>query len=246
MIEKLKKIYLSEMFNPKLLGLFSNPFYIIRRGLYKSIKKHSLKLDGKLLDFGCGSKPYRKLFEVSQYVGLDIEESGHDNSNEDIDVNYDGKTIPFEDNYFDSVFTSEVFEHIFNLDEILTELNRVCKIDAKLLITIPFVWDEHEIPYDFARYTSFGIKHLLERHGFEIIELEKTTTYVQTVFQMWNAYVFQHVLKSGIIAVLFTPILITPVTIIGQILSFVLPKNENYYHNNVVLAKKISNDKSIK
>jgi hypothetical protein len=72
------------------------------------------KTTGKLLDFGCVSKTYKKYFShTDAYIGLDIEQSGHLHTNEQIDVFYDGKKIPFEENYFDSVFSSEVFEHVF-------------------------------------------------------------------------------------------------------------------------------------
>ena len=66
----------------------------------------------------------------------------------------------------------------------LSEINRVCKLNGQLLITVPFVWDEHEVPYDYGRYTSYGLKHVLEIHGFEVIHLDKSTSYVETVFQM--------------------------------------------------------------
>ncbi|MBK8496718.1 MAG: methyltransferase domain-containing protein [Chitinophagaceae bacterium] len=82
--------------------------------------------------------------------------------------------MPFDNDQFDAVFSSEVFEHIFNLEEILPEINRVLKPGGKLLFTCPFAWPEHEIPYDFARYSSFGIKAVVERQGFTVIEQYKT------------------------------------------------------------------------
>jgi SAM-dependent methyltransferase len=128
-------------------------------------------------------------------VGVDIEVSGHQHLGEEfnkIDIFYDGKTIPVANETFDSVFCSEVFEHIFNLPEILAEINRVSKKGALVLITVPFAWEEHEIPYDFGRYTSFGIKHLLAEKGFETIELRNQDTlwklfgnFLLVIFQIW-------------------------------------------------------------
>ena len=86
-----------------------------------------------------------------------------------IEKYYDGKVISFNDEFFDNAFSSEVFEHIFNIDEVLCEIHRVIKNNGKLCITCPFVWDEHVQPYDFARYTSYGIRHLLNKNGFELI-----------------------------------------------------------------------------
>lgn len=235
----MKRIIQREKFNPKFLGIFINPYYFNRRGLYKGVKENVHFLSGRLLDFGCGNKPYKDLLQVDEYIGLDIEESGHDHENEDIDVYYDGKTIPFEAEYFDSVFSSEVFEHVFELDSILKEINRVCKIDGHLLITVPFVWNEHEVPYDFGRYTSFGINYVLKENGFEVIKYSKTSNYIETLFQMWNTYLFQYILRKKWAQSLFTPFLISPITIVGILISKILPKNDSFFLNNVVVAKKI-------
>lgn len=239
MIAKLKALYNKSLFQPTFLGLFFNPFFIIRSGLYRSVSQFSPYMQGKLLDFGCGSKPYKALFPVSEYIGADIEVSGHDHRNEEIDVYYDGKTLPFKDESFESVFSSEVLEHVFNLSEMLDELHRVLKPGGNMLLTVPFVWDEHEIPYDFARYTSFGLKHILQEKGFVVIEEKKTTDYVSTIFQMWAAYVYQHIFpKSKGFRIALTPIFITPITLCGILLSTILPKNRNFFHNNVLVVKK--------
>jgi len=240
MIRELHNLYRKEEFNPGVVGIFTNPFYFVRKGLYDGIRKESVALEGILLDFGCGRKPYKELFPVSQYVGVDHMGEGHDHTDEPIDVYYDGTTLPFSEQTFDSVFSSEVLEHLFNLDEILDEINRVLKPKGRLLITVPFVWDEHEIPHDFARYTSFGLIHLLTEHGFKVISLEKTTTYVEAVVQMWNAYVAQTILpRNRFLKVALTPILISPITLIGMLLSRILPANKDFYCNSVLLAERL-------
>ena len=241
-VANLKKLYNKSLFQPTLLGLFFNPFFIIRRGLYKGISQFSGHLHGKLLDFGCGSKPYKALFAVTEYVGTDIEVSGHDHRNEEIDVYYDGKTLPFANESFDSIFSSEVFEHVFNLSEILDELHRVLRPGGCMLLTVPFVWDEHEIPYDFARYTSFGLKHILQEKGFVVVREKKTTTYVSTLCQMWAAYVYQHIFpKNKAVRIALTPLIITPITVCGLLFSAILPKNMNFFHNNVMVVQKSIN-----
>ena len=63
---------------------------------------------------------------------------------------------------------------MFNLPDLLMEINRVTKRDGYLLLSVPFAWAEHEIPYDFARYTSFALTHLLEKNGYRVLELHKS------------------------------------------------------------------------
>jgi SAM-dependent methyltransferase len=235
----LNKFYNKEMFAPSFLGIFINPFYFIRRGLYKGIVENRNYMTGRMMDFGCGRKPYKNLFNVEEYIGVDIEVSGHSHKNENIDIYYDGKSLPFKNDEFDSIFSSEVLEHIFIPDIILNELNRVLKTGGYLLLTVPFVWDEHEIPYDFGRYSSFGIKFLLEKHSFEIIKISKSSNYIEVIFQMFNAYIFQYFLPSNkILKVLLTPFFITPINILGILFSNILPKNKGFYHNNIVVARK--------
>ena len=226
-------------FKPNYLGILVNPYFITRHNLFKYIKKLSTKfIDGKLLDFGCGSKPYKALFKVDEYIGLDTYNSGHLHKNENIDVLYDGKKIPFDDNSFDHIFSSEVLEHVFDINVVMTELNRVLKINGKILITIPFAWGEHEQPYDFARYTSFGLKSILEQNGFEIVEHIKTANYIETVFQTLTAYLYHSVVPKGLRTIL-TLTLIAPLNILGIFLGKVLPIDKSYYLNNIILCVKI-------
>ena len=61
-------------FNPPL----RSPYYFIRIELLKKVAEYATQLQGKLLDFGCGQKPYKSLFtNVSEYIGLDFENEGH-------------------------------------------------------------------------------------------------------------------------------------------------------------------------
>ncbi len=239
MLSHLKKHYKGAQFTPNILALFINPFFIIRRGLFRGINKYKAYMSGKMLDFGCGSKPYRHLFQVDEYIGTDIRVSGHNASNKQVDVFYDGNTLPFQDNSFDCVLSSEVFEHIFNLDTVLQELYRILKPDGYMIVTVPFIWDEHEIPYDFGRYTSFGLKHLLEKQGFSVIEMHKSNTYHTTLVQMRIAYIYQHIFpRNKAVRLMLNPIIVFPLTIWGLFWDLILPKNYNFYHNNIFLVQK--------
>jgi len=238
MISKFKHILKKQQFLPTYLGLLINPFYIIRKGLYTGIKKNSKYVQGKLLDFGCGNKPYESLFNVTEYIGLDIGESGFPEE-KSAEVIYDGKKIPFEDNTFDSILASEVMEHVFNPDQVLMELNRVLKKDGKILITVPFVWFEHEIPYDYARYSSFGLEDLLKRNGFQIIKTEKTTNYLETVIQLFIAYIFNIVFPKNVYIQYILHLFITfPLLVVLLFLSNLFPGSDKLYCNLVIVAKK--------
>jgi len=237
MLEKIKKIIEDEYFNPGFLGLIVNPFYIARKSLYSNLSILGDKITGKTLDVGCGTKPYEKLFNHSIYVGLEFD-TGIDSEKKVADYYYDGKTFPFKEAEFDSVVTNQVLEHVFNPDEFISEINRVLKINGKLLLTVPFVWDEHEQPYDFARYSSFGLKALLEKNGFEILELRKSVNDYRVLVQLFNAYIYKITRRNIFIKNLALILVIAPVTIFGILISKILPKNNDLYLDNIVLAEK--------
>lgn len=239
-MDKINTIINNQNFNPSFLGLFTNPFYFARKGLFQNIKKLSGDISGKTLDVGCGSKPYQKLFiNSTKYVGLEID-SNNNRSIKKADFFYDGKIFPFNDEEFDSVIANQVFEHVFNPDEFLKELNRILKINGTVLMSVPFVWDEHEQPHDYARYSFFGLSHILEKNGFYIVEHRKSMDDIRVIFQLINAYIFKITLtKNPYINLLSCIFLMSPFNICGEILSKILPKNEDLYLDNIVIVKKI-------
>lgn len=239
MIDKLKKIYQKEQFNPEFIGIFINPFYFARKGLYKHISELSKNIRGKVLDIGCGQKPYESLFDNVTYIGLELD-TPENRKFKKADIYYDGKTMPFPDKYFDSIVCNQVFEHVFNPQEFLKEVNRILKLGGIILMTVPFVWDEHEQPYDYARYSSFGLKYILTQNGFEILEHRKVNNGVEVIFQLINAYIYKITFTDNkYINILTNILLIAPLNIIGIFLSKILPKNNDLYLDNVILAKKV-------
>ena len=75
-------------------------------------------------------------------------------------------SIPVEDGRFHHVLLTQVLEHIPDPATVLAELHRVLKPGGTLWLTAPLFYAEHEKPYDFFRYTQFGLRHLLEGAGF--------------------------------------------------------------------------------
>lgn len=231
------------MINSEFRPSVFHPYYFIRKGLFEKIKAYSPLLKGKLLDFGCGSKPYRSYISADEYVGVDFENEGHPHDNEEIDIFYDGKTIPLGPDLFDSVLTSEVFEHIFNLEEMLEELHRVMKPGATMLITCPFVWKEHEVPNDYARYTHFALKHLLEKKGFRVKVQDKSGNFMEVLFQLQVLYFHDSLYlkffgKIPLVRELFKLFFFAIPNLTGLLVSKILPRNRQLYLNNIIVAEK--------
>jgi ubiquinone/menaquinone biosynthesis C-methylase UbiE len=154
-------------------------------------KKVEAYAKGKLLDIGCGEKPYAKMLKpyVAEHVGVDHEGTLHDKSN--IDRFGSAYEIPAEDNEFDSVICTSVLEHLEEPDKAIAECNRVLKTGGVAIYATDLFWHLHEEPRDFYRYTKYGLRYLFEKNGFEVLELIPLSGFCVTfgqelVYYLWR------------------------------------------------------------
>jgi SAM-dependent methyltransferase len=227
------------MFYPGFFAVFINPFYLARKNLVSAIIQLSTGIKGSLIDIGCGTKPYRQIFEVNSYRGLDID--SFDARQKGVaDDFYDGLRFPYPDESFDSALCNQVLEHVFNPDNFLSEINRVLRLNGKLLLTIPFVWDEHEQPHDYARYSSFGIQALLEKNGFRVITHLKLGADASIIFQITNAYLYKISIKwPKLPRLFFTLTVMATINILGIIAGHLLPRNADLFLDQAIYAEKV-------
>jgi SAM-dependent methyltransferase len=134
----------------------------------------------RVLDAGAGEAPYRRLFAHAQYETADFVAVPGKKYRQP-DYVCDLAQIPVEDARFDHVLLTQVLEHIPEPAAVLAELNRVLKPSGTLWLTAPLFYAEHDRPYDFYRYTRYGLRHLLEAAGFAVRELEWMEGYLGTL-----------------------------------------------------------------
>lgn len=140
---------------------------------------------GRLVDIGCGTKPYQKLLSphVTEHIGVDHEATLHDKSR--IDLWGTAYSIPSEDAYFNTALCTAVLEHLEEPLDALRECHRVLKSGGYAIYSIPFIWHLHEEPRDFFRYSKYGIKYLFEKAGFEITEIRALSGFWVTFGQLF-------------------------------------------------------------
>ena len=147
-------------------------------------------LKGRLIDIGCGEKPYEALLSefVSDHVGVDHEATPHDKSR--IDLFGSAYEIPDGDNAYDSAICTAVLEHLEEPEQALRECMRVRKPGAAAIYSVPFIWHVHEEPRDFFRFSKFGIEYLFEKAGADILELRALSGFWLTFGQLlvYNLY----------------------------------------------------------
>lgn len=242
----LKKRFVSwlqeENFHPTFLGILTNPFYIARKGLALKIKQKSEFLQGDILDIGCGQKPYKRFFRTSDYIGLELD-TPDNRTFKQADYFYNGVKMPFGDNQFDSILCNQVLEHVFDPELFLKEVYRVVKPGGTVMFTVPFMWDEHEKPHDYARYTSFALKYLFEKNKFKVVDASKTVSNLGAIFQLVNAYLYKKLFtKNGKVNLLLSSLLCAPLTILGILFGKLFPDNEDLYLDNIIIAKKVEHE----
>lgn len=136
-------------------------------------------IKGRTLDVGSGSferYPFRS--RASEYIRMDVAPGVN------VDIVGRAEAIPFPDESFDSVVSTQVFEHVENPEKAAQEVCRVLKMGGHLLITVP-QWNElHEEPHDYWRYTRYGLQALFERNGCTLIRMDPRGGYFTLKTQM--------------------------------------------------------------
>jgi len=181
-----------EFTNPEL-SFYNFDRYLIRKKIFEALNRSLHLFCGNMLDIGCGQMPYKKFIisnsEVNEYTGLDIEYALVYDENVSPDITWDGKTMPFEDNFFDCAIGTEVLEHCPEPEILLKETFRVLKPGGVLFFSVPFLWNLHEVPNDEYRYTPFSLERHLTNSGFKNNEIHATGGWHAAMAQMIGLWV---------------------------------------------------------
>lgn len=205
--------------------------------LYRQLRRTLANVGGKVLDAGCGDKPYRGWFgSASEYVGLDL----YPGPSVDVVVSAD-KKWPFEDGYFDALLSSQVLEHVEHLDLTLNEMSRVLKRGGLMIISFPFLYNEHGAPGDYQRFTASGASTLFP--DFDLVFLERQGGIGSTISILTLNWIEQSMNSSFLTRLLKAPLL--PAWIALSLFSNVmgllfdrLDRTKSFYNNVFLVIRK--------
>lgn len=137
----------------------------------------------RTLDLGCGRSPNAGAFP--NRVGMDIEPG------RGVHVVADAHHLPFAANSFQQIICSEVLEHLADPAQAAREMARAVNDGGQLVLTTPFVYPVHEAPYDYQRFTVYGLTRLFNLAGFQIHQIKPLFNEEQTLAILIQRIAFQ-------------------------------------------------------
>lgn len=185
-------------------------------------------LTGKLLDIGAADRwlePY--LGDEVDYVALDFPSTGRDLYAARPHVFADAANLPFPDGHFSGVACLEVLEHVPDPVRVMVEISRVLKSGGRAWITMPFLYPLHDAPYDFQRYTEFGLRRDVRIAGLEIVALRKSGHAIRTAGLVMclaiSGGVHAHRESFGLLLLPFTLAFVFIINVTAWLSSFIWP-----------------------
>ncbi|HAA32547.1 MAG TPA: hypothetical protein DCE56_38645 [Cyanobacteria bacterium UBA8553] len=241
-ISLLSKIYFN-IYN-KICGTHPNIYFwhfqwLAVKDIYSDLKQILPTIEGRILDVGCGDKPYSTWFNLEkvEYIGLDVYPAAQ------VDIVIESEQHwPIENSCFDAILCTQVLEHTVDISKTLSEMNRVLKDGGLAIITVPFIYNQHDIPDDYRRFSIYGINNLL-KNEYEIIDLKTQGGVGSTIgilllnwieIQM-NTYKISRLLKGSLLPIWI--VFCVVINTIGWVIDGV-DKTQAFYSNTWVVAKK--------
>ncbi len=227
-----------------------HPQFFARKFAWQAVELAEKESSGILLDIGCGRMPYRNVLlpKVKKYIGLDHPETSklYDGKFKP-DIYADATKIPLKNNSIDTVLMLMVLEHLENPQKVLLEIKRILKPKGKFIFSTVQMYPIHDAPFDYFRFTRFGLKNLLEQSGFRVIENVSQGSFWEFWGLSLNVYLFQNILQftKKRETIIFAFIFIFPFYIISFIMNclmyvpalFADDKKSRFNISHVVFAK---------
>lgn len=132
-------------------------------------------VEGVLVDIGAADRwiaPH--VAKTARYIALDYPPTGHVFYAARPDVFAEATRLPFADGSIDAVVCLEVIEHVHDAAAAIREIARVLKPGGRAWISMPFLYPLHNEPYDFQRYTEFGLRRDFALAKLDVVRIDRS------------------------------------------------------------------------
>lgn len=181
------------------------------QGLHDCLLKFMPKTSGRLLDVGCGTGQFLKVFGDSKAVGLDFSAKALELARSKVSnqlIQGDIRQLPFENESFDVVVSCDVldcFDNERERSQALSELSRVLKTKGFLILNLPafpsLKSSHDEAVHVLHRFRKRELREVLVAQGFEIEQLTYRNFYLfplATVVRVFRKVMPRKELKSDV------------------------------------------------
>ena len=146
--------------------------WLANHKIIRSLERARGHACGVLLDVGCGSKPFSGLFagRVTRYLGTDLKASRFLGAAR-LDAFARAEALPFRAGSMDTVLGLSMLTYLPEPRLMLEEARRVLRPGGMLILEFTQMAPLHDPPHDYFRFTRHGAAWLLERAGFDVVEV---------------------------------------------------------------------------
>lgn len=221
-------------------GVKIRPWHFQWLGAYslqRDLKARLGAVRGRLLDVGCGQKPYGDFLHPSvEHLGVDVVPGPR------VDVVIDGVHLPFPDQSFDAILCTQVMEHAEHVEKMCSEMVRCLRPGGAVIVTVPFIYNEHGAPGDFRRLSRYGVTQMFEQ-DVEITEVNVQGGVGSTLGLMllnWYDAQMDHFKVTRLFKGLTLPVFLV-VSFLINMTGYALDKidrTEDFYHNVLLVGVK--------
>ena len=142
---------------------------------------------GPILDAGSGYQRYRPFFDSCLYLGQEHPVAGVVNKEiNQYDILCDVRQIPLQDESLRAILSTSSLEHMEYPDDFFKESFRTLLPGGGLFVQVPFMYLEHEAPFDFQRPTRYGLRRWFEYNGFQRVAVEPASSSMYSAITIMN------------------------------------------------------------
>ncbi len=142
-----------------------------------------LPAGARVADIGAGDSPYREFFDHCEYLAIDWGQSVHSGAFA-ADLVSSADHIALPDESVDAALLTQILEHVPDPRAVLRDVHRILRMDGTLYLTVPLIWELHELPNDYYRYTPPLLRLLLEQAGLGDVKVEPRNDCFTTIAQL--------------------------------------------------------------
>jgi SAM-dependent methyltransferase len=212
--EKFVKLAVDVYFKIFPLRIMRYHMYRIDKFMREAAGKYNVT-GKKILDIGAQDSPYKKYFDKMDYYSQDIVQNSKHSIDFVGDIN-DGLSS-VKDSSFDYIICTQVLEHIKEPKVAFGEFNRILKPGGRLFLTTHLCFEEHMIPFDYFRFTKYGLRYLGESTGFDIESISAHGGIFQVIAIIFDTLLIKLFFKTGFLYYLYAVIFTLPIFVFNSL-----------------------------